>query len=264
MTPELCIELTALIGTAGVLLDSFEILSVYGIYRDSCIFGWPLKHSLFRWWIPGTGRILNYLYSYPVYRALLLLDIILCLLVLLNYTNFFYLLIVIACIRILSTIRNGFAGSEAADHMLNMVLVCCCAFIILHETSSRYLIVYFIAAQAVLAYFSAGVVKAVKRRWIEGDTLRYILSTSLFRNSAFVKVLCSHPTIEKMICRSVVLFECCCPLLVFISVKGCLVFLSLGVIFHVSIAIVQGLNLFPFAFISTYPAILFMSVQIHR
>ncbi len=264
MTPELCMELTVLIATAGVLLDSFEILSVYGIYRDSCIFGWPLKSSLFRWWIPGTGKVLNYLYSYSTYRVLLLLGIVSCLLVLLKYSSFYYLVAAIAGIRILSTIRNGFAGSEAADHMLNLVLVCCCAFIIIHETSSRYLIVYFIAAQAVLAYFSAGIVKALKRRWIEGDTLRYILSTSLFRNSAFVKVLCNHPAVEKMICRSVILFECCCPLLVLISVKTCLVFLLLGIIFHASIAIVQGLNLFPFAFLSTYPAILFMSVQIHK
>lgn len=264
MTAELCLKLMILIATAGVLLDIFEILSVYSAYCDSSIFGWPLKSSLFKWWIPGTGKLLNYLYSYRVYKALLSLGIIASVLVLLKYSSFYYLVIVIAGIRILSTVRNGLAGSEAADHMLNMVLVCCCVFVVLHDASSRHLILYFIAAQSLLTYFTAGAVKALKRRWIEGDTLRYILSTSLFRNSLFVKMLCSHPAIEKMICRAVILFEACCPLLVFISVKGCLVFLSLGVIFHASIAIVQGLNLFPFAFISTYPAIFFMSVQIHR
>jgi len=264
MTPEVCIKVTMLVALAGVLLDSLEILSVYDIYRDPCIFGWPLKSSLFKWWIPGTDTVLRYLYSYPVSRWLLWFDIVACVLIWLAYNHFYYLVIALAAIRILWTIRNGLPGSEAADHMLNLVLVCCCAFIILHGTSSRYLILYFIAAQAVLAYFTAGTVKLLRRRWREGDALRYILSTSLFRNSTFVSVLSSNPAVEKALCRAVILFEVLCPLLVFINVKSCLVFLLLGVLFHASIAIVQGLNLFPFAFISTYPAILFTSVQIHR
>ena len=124
MTPELCIELTVLIATAGVLLDMFETLSVYGIYCDSCIFGWSLKSALFRWWIPGTSQVLGYLYSYSVYRMLILLGAISCALLLLKYNSFYYLVFVITGIKILSTIRHGLAGSEAADHILNIVLVC--------------------------------------------------------------------------------------------------------------------------------------------
>jgi hypothetical protein len=62
----------------------------------------------------------------------------------------------------------------------------------------------------------------------------------------------------------VIVFECLAPLLVFTGPAGCLLFLSMGVLFHVGIAALQGLNLFVFAFVATYPALLLTAFDIQR
>jgi hypothetical protein len=50
----------------------------------------------------------------------------------------------------------------------------------------------------------------------------------------------------------------------FLPVTGVCIFLSIGVLFHMGIAVIMGLNDFLWPFLSTYPAILLLNFELSR
>jgi hypothetical protein len=58
------------------------------------------------------------------------------------------------------------------------------------------------------------------------------------------------------------LFECTFPLALISGGTGFAVFAVIGLLFHVLSAMTMGLNTFVWAFVATYPAILFCSFSL--
>jgi hypothetical protein len=117
----------------------------------------------------------------------------------------------------------------------------------------------FVAAQAVLAYFTSGYVKLISPSWRSGDALRGILNTRSYGYQDLAKLLTVHPRLSVAGCWLTIAFECLGPFFVFLGPIPCLVFLVGGVIFHISIAVTMGLNNFVWSFLATYPALLYAS-----
>jgi hypothetical protein len=116
----------------------------------------------------------------------------------------------------------------------------------------------YIALQSLLSYFIAGVVKVVEANWRDGRALGEFLGNPQYGVPSAIQRLVRRPFAARFLAWSVLAFELLAPALV-LTPATCLTFLAVAALFHTVNARVLGLNRFVFAWISTYPAILFLA-----
>lgn len=109
----------------------------------------------------------------------------------------------------------------------------------------------YIAFQAVLSYFIAGVVKLRTRDWRNGSALRTFLNLPGYPVAAWLRGLSRSAGLMFALSWLLIVFECVFPL-VFVWPR---VFLVLGLAFHFGNAIAFGLNRFLLAWAAAYPAL---------
>ena len=117
-----------------------------------------------------------------------------------------------------------------------------------------------IAAQSVLSYFLAGIAKLKTDNWRTGFALQTLLRShgnytlfALSRNFADSKTLCAG------LSWMIILFEIAFPLVLILPWEGKLMVLSIGLLFHITNAVVLGLNRFVWAWAASYPALLYFN-----
>lgn len=105
----------------------------------------------------------------------------------------------------------------------------------------------YIAIQTLLSYFAAGLAKLRSPQWRRGQALGLFMKRPARREDLFISWV-------------VILFECLFPLVLF-SPALSLVFMGIGVVFHLAIARLLGLNRFFFAWLAAYPAVYWASLH---
>jgi hypothetical protein len=121
----------------------------------------------------------------------------------------------------------------------------------------------FVAAQACLSYFVSGVAKLISPLWRSGDALPRILSTTAYGSAAAYRIAQQNPTLTRVLCKATVLLEVLFPVLLILPKELFFAFLVWGVLFHLSLAFLMGLNTFFWSFVATYPAIYFVWTLLH-
>jgi hypothetical protein len=118
----------------------------------------------------------------------------------------------------------------------------------------------FISAQTCLAYGVAGVAKLLSPVWRSGAALALILDTSTYGSAGAVAALRRHDGVGRLLTRSVIAAEVLFGLgLVFVLPASLAwTLLAWGVAFHLANAFLMGLNTFLWAFVSAYPAIIYV------
>jgi hypothetical protein len=122
---------------------------------------------------------------------------------------------------------------------------------------------WFIAAQACLAYFVAGANKLGEPAWRSGRQIPLLSSTLTWGNGAHAVVLNSHRRLALALSWVTILGECSVPLALVVPLPVALAILGCAGAFHVFTAIEMGLNNFVWAFGSTYPALIFAWYWLH-
>ncbi|MCX4869065.1 hypothetical protein OHU11_39240 [Streptomyces sp. NBC_00257] len=120
---------------------------------------------------------------------------------------------------------------------------------------------WFVGLQSSLSYFASGVAKAAGPLWRSGEALPLILRTEAYGDSTAYRLVKKYPAAARAATTAVLLLECGFPV-VFLA-KGRMtlpVLISAGT-FHVINARVMGLSRFVWAFLSTYPAILYITQE---
>jgi hypothetical protein len=113
-----------------------------------------------------------------------------------------------------------------------------------------------IAAQSVLSYWLAGVVKLRNARWRNGEALRELLaSDGPYVVWAPARGLAGRAGICCAMAWTVIVFELLFPLVLLMPMEARWVWLAVGLAFHVGNALVLGLNRFVWAWVATYPAL---------
>lgn len=118
--------------------------------------------------------------------------------------------------------------------------------------------VIFLAAQALLSYATSGIAKVVSPIWRSGRAVEQILLTSSY-GSRRIGHLVRRYRISAPLSWGTVAFEVFGPLLLLTGWDGAAAFVTIGVAFHVGIALAMGLNTFVWAFAASYPAVLYVS-----
>jgi hypothetical protein len=216
-------------------------------------------------WLRFQSLGLKYVFGYPGVLVVICIRLVCAVLLLLLFSssllglgiikeeeynnNHFIQTILVSLISITSIIlvvRTPY-GHSGADQMILIVFVTISiAYIFDHVIITRTEALFFITAQACLAYFTSGVYKARSESWRSGKALVKIFSSETFGNKTIARFLDSNHTITTILANSMILFECCFPLVLLSSPILHLteVLLIIGVLFHIFNAIFMRLNTF--------------------
>lgn len=215
---------------------------------------------------------LGYIFGYPgvlavisirlLSAALLLLLSLLVLLGIAHKDNNFIetiLVLLISIISIILVVRTPYGHSGADQMILILFVTISIAYIFDHVITALTEALFFITAQACLAYFTSGVYKARSESWRSGKALVNTFSSETFGNKTIARFLRKNHGVSKILANSMILFECAFPLvLLSLPILHLTeVLLIIGVLFHLFNAIFMRLNTFFWSFVSTYPAIIY-------
>ena len=153
--------------------------------------------------------------------------------------------------------RRRIIGGDGAEQMTDIVLISAILACLPVPGDGRItLAVIFIAAQAVLSYFTAGVAKLVSPIWRGGGALPAILGTYGHGLAPVSRMMQTQPAVGFVLGWTVILFEISFPLVLIAPEPAALVMLGIGVTFHIGCAVFMGLNSFVWPFPATYACVL--------
>ncbi len=155
--------------------------------------------------------------------------------------------------------KRHYLSYDGADEM---ILLCLTAIALGRLTRSPEAPAYFIAAEAGLAYFIAGIYKAASPFWKRGLALMLITRTRLFGQQNLSRALQQYPRAASAFEFAFVLWESIFVAALFAPPKVLLATLAAGLIFHLACAWVMGLNTFLWAFGATYSCVFFCNQQL--
>ena len=260
-------ELTLLLVLVRVILNGAEALARSKEYATAGLSAWPLKRARYPWLAHGMlANVLDTGLRNPRYLYLVALQTFCAVALLLPMMRpaASLLLLFILAVELLSPLRNGGYGMEGSDQM-HLILLCALnVYFAVSDPFARTAVVWFIALQSMLAYFTSGIVKLKTRSWKAGAAIRLVLGTDNYGSRWLAQFLNRIPEVSKLMCWGVVAFECLFPIVVLAGPKATLPLLICGACFHLMIAGTMGLNGFFWSFVATYPAIYKFSCDFQR
>jgi hypothetical protein len=152
-----------------------------------------------------------------------------------------------------------FRGStNGGSDMMQMVVLT--SLVVAHMGGTSPVVVraalVYLAAQAVLSYTVAGVVKLVNAPWRTGRALPAFLATPHFGAPRALQRLLANQRTAVALSWAVILFECAFPLALTGSAAA-VAFVALAGAFHLGTIAAFGLNRFLPAWAAAWPAVLF-------
>lgn len=165
---------------------------------------------------------------------------------------------VLFCIVVIRLRR--ITGGDGAEQMATLMLLAACIALLPglnHKIVT--LAVWFIGGQSLLSYATAGIAKAISPTWTKGEALPFIMGSQAYGQPWASAVLEAHPELAKLLTRSVVIFECCFPLII-VAPKGlAIAMLVAGALFHLGCAVIMGLNAFLLVFPGSYVCVAYIA-----
>jgi len=150
-------------------------------------------------------------------------------------------------------------GGDGGEQMTNIVLIASSVGLTFSLTPSvQRAAAIFIAMQSCLAYFAAGMAKLLSRIWRSGDAVRSIVNTHTHGSQGLVALLTKYSRLSRILNWGLIGAELAFPTVLLVPKGICIALLGLGLFFHLSNAVVMGLNNFVWAFLATYPCIYFL------
>jgi hypothetical protein len=251
----------------GVAIDSLELVADRVQLQEGGLYGYTVLATgrpitLWGPFAPLFGSI----FRYPAVLGLAGVQLLGATLLLLAATVRTPALIVpagLACLvimlaRMLLYLRNQL-GLDGADQMTLVVCTGLAVALLVPDHGAQILAVDYLAAQLLLSYAVAGIAKAISPVWRSGKAMPGIMSTIGYGSPAVGDLLKRHPKLAKAACWGVIVFECSAPVLILLGTPGALAIIAVGLGFHISIALLMGLNNFLWSFGATYPALLLLA-----
>ena len=122
--------------------------------------------------------------------------------------------------------------------------------------------IWYIALQSCLSYFTSGIAKALSPVWRKGNNVFRIFNTRTYGYEPAARLFLNRPRLTRVADWSAFTVEMAFPLSVLLGYPAAMLFILWGVTFHAMNALVMGLNSFFWAFVATYPAILYVAITL--
>ncbi len=114
---------------------------------------------------------------------------------------------------------------------------------------------WYVALQSVTSYFMSGWVKLLRPEWRSGRALPFFLDTGIYGPIATDSLL-RRPAVARACAWSFTVWEGCFPLAL-LDVRLAAVFCAVAAAFHFGVFWYFGLNRFFWAWLATFPAVLY-------
>jgi hypothetical protein len=231
------------------MLQTMELLRVREVFQADGVWQWEILKSE----LPYLGWILK---PSP-FRLLLSLRFLVALALPFSpdpiLPIFLALSSVLICLRWRGTYNGG------SDYMTLLILLALSAAR-LGANDPRVVAISlgYVAVQSTLSYFISGVVKIRNPSWRTGRALAQLLNSPLYALPTRARGLSRQRLFCFLGAWAVLLFECGFPL-AFVERRFCLAFLALAGLFHLINVYALGLNRFFWAWIASFPAIIFLA-----
>jgi hypothetical protein len=154
-------------------------------------------------------------------------------------------------------------GDDGADQMLLIMSTAFSMALLLRFADGALEVgVCFIAAQACLSYVVAGVAKLLGPDWRRGSVVAQVLATRAYGTTQVGRAIDRHPTLGRTLCWGTIVFEISFVGAIFLPFAVLIGLLAVAASFHLASAAFMGLNGFLWVFVATYPAIVYVNLQV--
>jgi len=174
-----------------------------------------------------------------------------------------YAIILVALFLLqLHTVSLSAVGHDGSDQMMLVVMpALAVAYAFRLSGPCAWVALWFIAAEALLAYVTSGFSKLISPVWRSGRALQLIFNTACYGSPQVSEWLTMVPSMAFIGCWTVILLECCMPLVLILPLGVMVSMLAVAMLFHIGCAVTMGLNCFVWAFASTFPVIYVCNVD---
>ena len=257
---QLVIAAVAKVAAVGLMISSLEFISARRCLQDDGLMSWQVARTRDRFLGAGaSGALLDSVLAYPTVLGLLAFRAALALAVIVAPPGLIptpWLVFPLALMCWLFVSRSMY-GQDGADQMLWIIFAGLTFVSVAPTHAVRMAYLWFIAAQGCLSYFTAGVAKFSAKGWRDGTFLTAIVATRIYGHPKAAQLLAAHPRLAMAMSRVIVAWECGFPLVFLLPRPVALAIMATGVCFHLGNAMLMGLNTFLWAFLATYPAIVY-------
>lgn len=114
---------------------------------------------------------------------------------------------------------------------------------------------WYVALQSITSYFVSGWVKLLRPEWRRGEALPLFLDTGVYGPLAPDSVF-RHPLVARLVSWSFTVWEGCAPLAL-LDLRIAALFCAVAALFHFLVFWFFGLNRFFWAWVATFPAVMY-------
>ncbi len=165
------------------------------------------------------------------------------------------------CLLIFSA-RSAY-GMDGSDQVI-FIIATCLFFIYLHNTVIiRHITFTFITLQLLFSYFISGYAKLTAKVWRNGEALVGIMGNDIYGNENVYMLLSQNIRISQVLSWIVFGWEALFFICIFCNQHVFICFIMVGFLFHLTNAIVMGLNTFFLAFVACYFPLIHCYLLIH-
>lgn len=268
--PVVCVELVARLVAVSAACSATESLVARRVFADDALLGWPLLRRLSR--LAGDGPVAQTLGALFEERGILWLHGARLLAAVLLFgmvqndlvrSATLFVLFVAQCFLHLRQFGVAIIGG---DRMRMLVL----GALTLREMAPESALaaratVWFIAGQCALAYATSGLLKWRRTpEWRSGTAVGLLLRQEFLGDTGVAAWLAAHPGMNRVATWGVLALEVFFPLALLGGPPVAAVFVAGAFLMHLGIGHFMGLAPFLWAFLASYPAVLFVSAQVRN
>lgn len=233
----------------AVLQGTLELLAVRRSFSDDGTWRWATLAREMAWLSP--------LLSYRSFVVLLVVRLFAAILLLAGVHGPVAPLLWTS--SLLVNVRFRGTTNGGSDMMIMVVLgALVLAHLMPHAEWAQQGAVLYVAAQAFMSYFIAGVAKLASAAWRDGGAMRsFLLTPHLDVPPPLVRTFAS-PNRLRAFAWGVMTFECAAPVAL-LHPLACVGYIAVALVFHLANAWALGLNRFVLAWAATWPALLYAS-----
>lgn len=251
----------------GLAISTFEFLAIAPSFSRAGVYSWRITELRFPARLQSHGKaLLERLFEERGVRVLLLTRVALLLLVVtapIASLPFSLAMGLLMLTDLAFTWRRTW-GDDGSDQMNSIILIT--IFLCVGPHSTPFLLqlgLWFLALEACLSYAASGIAKIGSGQWRSGDAVFRILNTGAYGIPWLTHFLEPRKRLNFLLAWSVVGVEALFPLVLLLPEPWNWSFLVWGAVFHLMTAVVMGLNSFFWAFVATYPAIVYIALHLH-
>jgi len=256
-------QVVLFICVCGLIVSTLEYLAIGRSFSSVGVYSWKIIQLRFN---APHGRYIksafDVLFNEKGVKVLLILRLLSLLLVLAVPIDgaWFSLVISLLVVNNLAFNWRRLLGDDGSDQMSSIILITLALCV--GTRGSEFILnvgLWFIALQACLSYNAAGIAKLISPQWRSGEAIYRIFNTGTYGLKWVARFLENHRGMCVLLCWSVIIMETLFPLCLVLPEPWNWTFFIWGALFHLQCAVIMGLNSFLWAFIATYPAIIYVS-----